>query len=160
MTAGIEQGNAASPYAPPQAAVEKISGDAPERPKEVNRAVTLLWVSFGIGMASTLVNMVIQSRRIPMAFMFGIIGMVIGTLIALWIYGAIAKGRNWARLLYLILTPFWLLTLPILLYQLSLGLTTGLQVLASFVNFGIAAYVFYLLLTGPAREWFREMKEQ
>ena len=150
----------ASPYAPPRADLEKVNTEPLERPWQVSRAVTLLWVSFGIGVANSLVNMVRQAGSAPMVLVFGLIGLLVGGLIAYWIYNAIAKGRNWARILYLVLTPFWLLTLPLLLFQLNRGLINGLQVLISFANFGVAAYVFYLLLTGAAREWFREMKER
>lgn len=149
-----------SPYAPPRASVEdQVSGPAPERPPVVDRAVMLLWTGLAIGVLSTLYNLVrpmaIQ-RGAPLALGMGFA--VVGFAVSIWIYLAIARGRNWARILYLIFTIFSLLGLVYSFF--ALAMFGSVRLVFALVGTVLHCYVSYLLLTAAAREWFQAVKER
>ena len=155
-----------SPYAPPKSAVADAQVAAPtETPWQVKRAVKCLWFVFGFGMLIALWSIVgpkgmqtVGPRMGPGPFFMGMMYVII-FLISYWLYSAIAKGRNWARILYLVLTVFGALYIPFMIYAIMIGTQPMLEGIGGLINNAIGFYVFYLLVTRPAREWFAAMKE-
>ncbi|HEY4373923.1 MAG TPA: hypothetical protein VGN52_18495 [Burkholderiales bacterium] len=148
-----------SPYAPPRAAVEDhAGGPAPARPPVVDRAVKILWIGFGIGVLSTLYNLVFPmavQKASPLALTLALAA--VGYAVSIWIYLAIGSGRNWARILYFIFTVFSLIGL---LYTFVVfRMFGGVRVAFALVGTLLHCYVAYLLLTEQAREWYRAVKE-
>jgi hypothetical protein len=152
-----------SPYAPPQAVVADVeSGEPPlERPWQVSRAMTCLWVSLGLGAANSLWNLVQPPPQLA-AFNRGwlLLMYVVGFVIVGMVYRAIGRGRNWARILLLILTGLGVLGLPFLYFSVKVGTTTPLVAIVGLVNSCLGFYAAYLLLTGAAKAWYRNMKER
>lgn len=150
-----------SPYAPPRAVVSDVApaGEAPPRPAQVDRAVLLIWIGFAIGIVSTvwnLINPLAAQQEMPVAVTLAFI--VVGYLFVIWVYRAIGRGRNWARILYLVFAAFSALGL---VYSLLLSpamhfgiVRIALMIVSSVLHF----YVAYLLLLAPARQWYAEMK--
>jgi heme A synthase len=150
-----------SPYAPPKALVAdvEILEGAMERPWQVSRAVTCLWIKLGVGVANSLWNLAHTPAQI--AFMgrgFVYSMFAVGFLLAAWIYRSVGKGRNWARILVLVLTVFTFFGLPYLLYQVNIGVISGLVGIFGVVTSCLGIYAAYLLLTAPAKAWYRSMK--
>jgi hypothetical protein len=158
-----------SPYAPPRAIVADIepSTESIARPHQVSRAVICMWTIWGIGLARGLWN-IFQPKH---ALLYGpinagaavppalaLVYLVLGFLIWVWIYTAIAKGRNWARILYLVFAGLTAFGLAYILYMTNIGAISVIAALVSLVNSCLTFYVAYLLLTAPARAWFRYMK--
>jgi len=158
-----------SPYAPPQAALlSATGGPLPERPALVTRAVYCLWAIYTIGVFSTLwklatpsAQMVTLSASSPSyPWLMPLIMYTVIFGLTAWLYRAIGKGRNWARILYIIFTGFSVVSVAFVLVTFNAGGLSGFEALVSAINMCIAFYVCYLLLTRPAREWYREMKER
>ena len=150
-----------SPYAPPKAVVSDAApaGEAPPRPAQVERAVLLLWVGFAVGIVATAWNLVSPlpaQRQMPMGLALAFV--VVGYLFAIWIYRAIGRGRNWARILYLIFTGFTALGL-VYTFMFSAALHLGVvRIVLTVVSSALHFYVATLLLLAPARQWYAEMK--
>jgi hypothetical protein len=150
-----------SPYAPPRAVVADAEPDLSslERPPEVNRAVTLVWVVFGIGIAAAVLRMVLPGpQQMPMVWQLAMNVLIF--LISWWLNSKLAAGRNWARLLYVIATALSLLYIPVLIFTMMRfgAKTPTADSVVGVLNMSISVYVAYLLLTRPARQWYRAMK--
>ncbi|HEY4373926.1 MAG TPA: hypothetical protein VGN52_18510 [Burkholderiales bacterium] len=154
----MEPESSLSPYAPPRAAVLDVEPEVSlERPPQVARAVMLLWIGFGIGIAVALYRLAVPApQHLPLMVQSGIYAAVF--LFTFWLNTKLARGRNWARLLYLICTGLGLLSAPVFLFNLFTGRLPALDSLVSLFQLGLGGYICYLLLTRPAREWFHAMK--
>jgi len=87
-------------------------------------------------------------------------GVMIGMFIVLFalsavLYAKLAAGRNWARIVYLVLNLMWIFSLPAAFFAVRSGASSPLEGLANLFNFGVSMYACYLLLTRESREWFR-----
>ena len=102
------------------------------RPREVTTAVTLLYIAWGI----EFLLLVIGGAGIDY---FGI------ALLGLIVIFMMSCGKNWARILFLVL------------FVLSLVLTLSDARLSLFYVLGLALYISgaALLLTPTARDWFK-----
>lgn len=151
-----------SPYAPPKSVVSDVETREPpaERPWQVRRAMTCLWVAFGINIANSLWTLMVQptsqmalSNPVFLASIYAL-----GFLLAAWIYSSAGKGRNWARIIVLIFSALSLIGLPFVAYQLNAGAATVMAAIVALVIACLKAYLAYLLLTSAAREWYRSMR--
>ena len=121
-----------------------------EMPQNVKRAVFILYVSLGLGVFETIVY------ASEMSGMAG--GLLAQCLVWVVIY-SISKGRNWARILYLILVVFTLLlAMGATLHGFEMPShfipTTGSMILNLIA--GVADIVAMVLLFGRfASRWFR-----
>ena len=102
------------------------------RPRAVTRAVTLLYIGWGIGAVLLVTNEAHAAMR----------GACILELIVVFM---ISCGKNWARIFYLAMLA---LSLVFMRFDASLAL---LDVLAIALHVSAAAF----LLTPTAREWFK-----
>lgn len=163
-----QAGPAVSPYAPPQANVETALPEdaAPERPAEITRAVTCLWIMFAIGVASTVWKLLGTPQLGPAYGKFSTIqqAMMYATILIIfavsaWLYYLIGKGRNWARIVFLVLTAISLLWLPMAIRLiLNPAFWRSPENMAFVINTALSAAACYFLLTKPARAWYREIK--
>jgi hypothetical protein len=145
-----------NPYAPPVSAVADPAEVRGARPKEVTQAVKLLWLSFFLGIGGTFLF-----QRFDATSAAQWIGVLLGGGLAFgfwaWVIAKIAKGRNWARILFLVLVILGLVaTIFVMPTALALYKAQPLSGVLSLVNFVLEICTMYLLLTAPAREWFKQ----
>jgi hypothetical protein len=126
------------------------SAQAAVRPDIVSRALTMMWVSFGLELIHLGGNPVFANRDVAT-----LIGAGIGAFLLMapwaWAITRVARGRNWARILFLILyaivvvlgAPFFR-TLGPLNYETAIDIAQKI----------VAATIFVLLLMPSARKWF------
>jgi hypothetical protein len=124
------------------------------RPEKVGTAVKLLYITLGIGMLRSSMEVSMSAQKAPPAVMIFIALFVLGVL---WLLiHMIGKGRNWARITFLVLfiigLPFSVLPL---LQSLAVNLFSGLLGVAQMV-IQVVALVF--LFQKPSSDWFRMMK--
>jgi hypothetical protein len=147
-----------NPYAPPVSVVADPAEARGQRPKEVTRAIQVLWISLIVGAVSSILFLGLNSSGGEQLIL------LIGTGIALgfraWIIAKIAKGRNWARILFLV---FLILGLAFVVFSvLAMPVTQTMyraqpmRGVLTLVNYALEIYTAYLLLTAPAREWFKQ----
>lgn len=145
-------------------------GAVPARPVEVNRAVICLWVILGASVAlaiwlATIYLLQVRATHAPASawlqpFLFMLVGFALAFLIAYWWYRAIGNGGHWARIVFLANSLVLLLHALVALYAvLVAGATMSPeQIVLTLVFYGTHFCAAGLLLTRPAREWFRKMK--
>ena len=144
-----------TPPLPSQQAGPTTAGHEPDpRPKTVTTAVTLLYMTLGIGVIRGILEASRLSETAPIGFVVFIMLATLG-ITGLFIY-AIAKGRNWARITFLVLaiigTP---LAVKPLLESLAASPFSGvLGILQSLLQ--IVGLV--LLFLKPSSHWFKKMK--
>lgn len=149
-----------------------------EKPKRVTLAVHILWVSFFVWTSAALVKWARYVVGIDGhwgdALSYLVVGFVVllplilGASILILLYFKIGKGRNWARIVLLVLTILGLPTLPFtfvetcdlrstgLDFALRDGLTSWDWAFTAVNTFTFFAVVFalYLLFTQPGSSWF------
>jgi hypothetical protein len=150
-----------SPYAPPQASVADAAPAAPPppRPAGIDRAVTLIWIDFAIGITAA----ILQLAKLKAGFWVPVEGGIYVATFAFsaWVYIGVGNGRHWARVAYFILIVLSFLGTFIMVVRHMRpgdGQST-LDILLSLVSLGLEIYVVVLLLSRPVREWFVSMKD-
>ncbi len=148
-----------SPYAAPRARLADVIDSTPAaaRPAEVALAVRCLWVTFALDIAGEIWEFLEPPARHP-ALPVSIATDLAMLMILAWIYTALAKGRNWARIVNFIFTGIGVLSLPVYIFNVTHGLQTLVTAVAGVGNQGIGGFACYLLLGAPAKAWYRSMK--
>jgi hypothetical protein len=160
--------SATSAYAPPRAHVADAMPAEIPRPDAATRAVRCLWASFVVSIIAVLVALArpepvqnvgpaFEARATIMAVM--IVFFILMFALGAWINIKIARGRNWARILYLLMCLMWLPTIPALAFGAIAGTVSALDIFFNLVNFALSMAVCYFLLKGESREWFAAVKE-
>ena len=131
-----------------------MNQDQLSRPDKIRQAVTLLYVNLGIGVLIFIME-VPFSQRWQVASVYFIMFIV---LCIFWFFiHMIGKGKNWARITYLVLfiigMPFWVLELP---QSLAANPIVGLLGIGETV---IQVVALVILFQKPSSDWFREMKD-
>jgi hypothetical protein len=147
-----------NPYEAPKAAVADIDPEERqlERPSQVVLAVKLAWAGIILGLAALAVSWEYYSSLGITSSM--LIGQAFGVLIALWVYYKIYHGRNWARILYLVmaLLSFLVLASGAVRGQVLSG--PLISKVSAILNTGITIAAVWLLFTRPANAWFKRSR--
>lgn len=141
-----------NPYAPPKAVVaEPLEGELTMAPPPVKTAMKLLWTSFALTFVEVALDWTALTAEI--AQLFFAIWLALASLLQVWIFLNIARGRNWARITWLVIfaitLPFSFIDLPELAQRVPVA--AGLTLIDLF----LVVYSFYLLFF-PGRGWFRK----
>jgi hypothetical protein len=140
-----------NPYAAPIAPVADMVPAEREKPTRVTHAVALLWIAYvlsvvHVGLALGYLSRLFDMRSfVPLqsaSFLF----------YALLIY-SISKGRNWARVTYLILMGVRVMTVT-RMFPRDLQ-TSKLAVVVTVISLMCQCVALYWLYTEPGRLWFR-----
>lgn len=151
-----------NPYAPPKAVVADpvIDPAARNRPPEVTLAARLLWVALALGAF----NAIVDSARLATAGSvspYFVVGSVAGSLLVLgllaWLTHRIAHGRNWARIVFLLM---FVMGIPIFLLQLPAMFATSVFATAISAAISVLQMIaLYLVFLGAGSHWFRRREE-
>ena len=122
-----------------------------ERPIQVTRAVILLWVSLGFGLAIGALDWQhLASIQSPgFTIYIAVFGLAI---MALLIY-KISLGRNWARITVLVLMVFG--ALPYVSDLADMFRSSMFVGFLSLAQLGLQLFALYLIFTNPGKTWFR-----
>ncbi len=143
-----------NPYAPPTAAVADPPPPTPiPRPREVTVAVRLLWLSFALGLSSGLERMewvdVMEST-------VGLVVMGVYSGLLVWLILKIARGRNWARVVYTILLLLSYVSICSGWYTYFLAYRGHAELVALDVLDTLSDIAgLYFLFTRAANAWFK-----
>ena len=140
-----------NPYEPPKSDVQDASPRrlVAERPRAILHALALLWISSGLGFASSL-SEVANSQGALIFSVLVMVALAAGLSVGIW------RGRNWARILYLILV---LLSLTNLVSTWGLSERPQFEVALEAVSFVADAGSFFLMFTPPGSSWFQYVRE-
>jgi len=128
------------------------SGDASgwQRPREITLATRLLWVTLLLGVLNSMLQWSHLREVGSVGFILTVQG---GTLfVMVWLVIQISRGRNWARILFLLLFVAGIALEPrVVLASLTISPVGGaialVQILMQLVS-------FYLLFVSPGRAWY------
>jgi FtsH-binding integral membrane protein len=124
------------------------------KPEKIRIAIKLLYITLGIGALRSIMEASVNTQIASPVFVMLITFCVLG-IMWLLIY-KIGKGRNWARITFLVLfvigVPFSVLPL---LRSLAANPISGLLGIGQTV---IQIIALVLLFQKPSSNWFREMK--
>ena len=123
------------------------------RPDKVRNAVTLIYASVGINTVSVFMEAPRLSASVALPNMAVVsAGLLIDCLVALCVW----RGRNWARIYFLVFLiigmSFQVLSLPIALATKPVVGTLGIAAAA------LRLVTVILLFQEPSSAWFKEMK--
>jgi hypothetical protein len=142
-------------YAPPGATVADPVEPREERPIEVTWAVRLMWTSLAVGVITVLGPYLLQISVGLLLYL--LIAGGIRYVISAWIILKIARGRNWARFLFLTVFIFGLGSMAVK-WQVYSQVITGKNTLTAvtfvaktLLDIGAAC----LLFMPRANRWFR-----
>jgi len=122
------------------------------KPPQVTWAVTLLWGSLAIGLLNGLVDSNPATKNASFAFLATVMGLTFA-IMGLLIY-KIGKGRNWARITWLVL-----LVLGIIPYAFGLMELFNRSVLVgclSVTQLVMQMVAIQYIFTKPGSYWFRK----
>jgi len=139
------------PYDPPKSVVADAAPAVREKPAQVRRAVTMLWLSLGLGVANLLIEprLLGEEEGWMSLLMAGVSFAIVAGLTA-----GISAGYNWARIVFLILFVIGFIPyLFILREMVALSAVAGvLSVVQEVLQFG----ALFLVFTKPGSLWFRK----
>ena len=143
---------APNPYTPPKADVKDLGPERllAERPRPVVYAVVLLWISLVLGVP--VVYWEHQRTPAEVAPFYWvpavlILGLVIVVNIFIW------RGRNWARIVALVLVVISFLSFLGTMGEILSH--PAIEFVLNIVTLAIDAVAMYLLFTKPGVLWFR-----
>ena len=127
------------------------NSNRPEMPKKVQNAVTILYVTLGIGIVRAVMEASANAEMAGVGFLMFVTLVVFAVMV--FLIAMIGRGRNWARITLLV---FFLLGLPLSILPLIRSFTnspiSGVLGLAQ-VILQIVAIVF--LFQQEASAWFK-----
>jgi hypothetical protein len=127
------------------------------RPKNVENALKLLYISLGIGLLSSIIRAFSADPKIPAPPEF-ILFFAICILGIIWLFiYKIGKGSNGARITYLVFFILGILFIPVYLKNLETD-STGTLFFVVQTILQIVALIF--LFQKPSSDWFREIKRR
>ena len=139
-----------NPYSPPNADL----GDAGPsrrlgiRPHQIAQAIALLWVSTTCGFFASF-SQSAQSRVTLILAALVMLAVTAVLSVGLW------RGRNWARMLYVILVA---VSLAEFLASWGTVERPAVEVALEAVSFVADAGSFFLVFTAPGSSWFRDTR--
>ena len=140
-----------NPYSPPATSVADFEDAGPlERPAVIKKAVILLWLSVGLGLATVIMDWQEVAARWSVPLVLGV--QTVTVAINAWLIWKIWMCRNWARVTTLVLIA---ISLPYVFREL---MDTAARAPASaglgLMHLGSEVGTLYLLIF-PGRDWFR-----
>jgi hypothetical protein len=145
-----------NPYAPPKAEVEVAERDevTAERPRQIVWVVQLAAFNYALGLVTIAISWEYFARLQSMTPT--IISQSFTLVVLFWLYYKIFHGRNWARIVWLVLSLIGLAVMP-MAYKL-LDAAPGIIKLQMFIGLGITLVIIWLLFFSPGRHWFRRAR--
>ena len=121
------------------------------RPLQVTRAAGLLWLSLLIGLFRSVIDW--HHLRLLTASLSGLlVGVAFNLGMLALLTWKVSRGRNWARITFLVLTLLGLVPyVPILLSTFH---RSPMMAAVSLVQTATQLFALVLLFTSPGREWF------
>jgi len=147
-----------NPYAPPSATVADPPVPPIQRPRLIARALQLLWISFVLGLIGTFVH---ETQSPALEWLITLVFVALYGAVVVWLFFKIGRGRNWARIVYLVLAviSYLMLSLDWRSYYYSYRQHPG-WVWLDFAGIAAELAALALLFSRPANRWFRAAKPE
>ena len=148
-----------NPYSPPKSTVADaaVGPDAGEKPRNVKIAMVLLWASFGLGLLGSVLKVVkgeyppVLSPPVAVAI-YGL-----AQLPAIWFNLKLGAGRNWARIVWIVLFAVGAL-ISLTAFRTVAGSIKGGDMVRLAIQCVLGLGITGLLLTPSAARWYKGAK--
>jgi hypothetical protein len=144
-----------NPYSPPKSTVAdaEVRADAGEKPRNVKIAMVLLWASFGLGLLGTVLKVVKSEYPPVLSLPVAIAIYSLAQLPTIWFNLKLSAGRNWARIVWIILFGAGLL-ISLLAFRVVAGALKA-DVVRLGIQMVMGVVITGLLLTPSAARWYK-----
>ncbi len=149
-----------NPYAPPSSRVEDaaLSQEAAARPKEIVLVIQLAVGNYLLGLVMFVLYWdYFSSQQSPRAF---ILNQSLTLVLMLWIYYKIYVGRNWARIVLLILSGIGMVASASAAFREVLAAMPTVLKVEIGVGAVINLAILWLLFVSPGRHWFDQLRRR
>lgn len=142
-----------NPYSPPAAAVADAAIVSRPMPSAVRRALVLFVLSFVLDLVLMILERpVAEGDYAQLTAVANAVSILIAVVLGAWLFWKISAGRNWARIVLLVLT---VVSLPFGFYELlqlapTRPVIAGLKLIEQGMDIGVLWLLFF-----PGREYFR-----
>ncbi|WP_456314154.1 hypothetical protein [Pseudomonas shirazensis] len=128
-----------------------------EVPKKVKLAEYLVYFTLVIGLIKSALYEILTSQKMLTELKTLIIGII--TIIIIAFFGfEIGKGKNWARITFLVLFIIGtLMSYPLLINEFKMSLIIWI---ISIIQILIQLYILIILFTGESKEWFSKIESK
>ena len=146
-----------SPYAPPKSDVRDVEPKRllEERPRQVVHATLLFWLSFLISVPLMYWESQ-EAREEPATIVIGNTLVVLILAFMAVANSAMWRGRNWARIVFLIYSA--LSVFAFVAYLRETLQSSMIEIALTVVSMAMDVAVSYLLFTKPGALWFRTVQ--
>jgi hypothetical protein len=147
-----------NPYSPPKSTVADAEDriNAGEKPRNVKIAMLLLWASFGLGLLGSVIKVVKGEYPPVLSLPVAIVIYSLAQLPAVWFNLQLGAGRNWARIVWLILFGVGAL-ISVLAFRVVADSIKG-DVMRLGIQTVMGLAITGLLLTPSAARWYKGEK--
>jgi hypothetical protein len=122
------------------------------KPMSIARAIALLWLSIGLGLVK--IPLDLAHLRTLASIEFTVIVIVLTMAVIAFLILKISRGRNWARITFLVLFVIGVLpAVPLVHAEFSRSIILGM---VSTLQIGFQVYALFLVFTKPGSSWFRQ----
>jgi membrane-bound metal-dependent hydrolase YbcI (DUF457 family) len=141
-----------NPYSPPAATVADAVTAARPMPGAVRRALYVYVASFVLGLVMLMIRPAADPRHAELSAVATAISVGVVIVLGTWLFWKISAGRNWARIVLLVLT---IISVPASFIELvQLAPTSPVVAGLKLIEQGMDIAVLYLLFF-PGREFFK-----
>jgi hypothetical protein len=123
------------------------------KPQTVKIAVVLLWLSVTLSFVAIIIQYRTIQTLVPNSNAI-IVSFVITFFFSILLIIKIAAGRNWARIIYVVLTAISTATFLYSYLILDDSEYTNIQIVQGFMNNSLDIFISFLLLGKSASPWF------
>jgi hypothetical protein len=133
-----------------------------QKSKNIILAIRLLWGSLVLGALGSALNWDFTLSQMPPDFpmnkdLFGFLVILFTFTIMAWMVFKISSGRNWARILFLVM---FMIGVPLSIPSLTISYHYSKAVfLITIINSGLQLMVVYFLFSKAGNAWFKAQKE-
>jgi hypothetical protein len=137
-----------SPYTPPKSDVAAAESQPLPCPSQVNIAVALLWIGWGLGLPIWYLSAVRDPATGFLPWMIAFTGTLFILSAALNVM--VSRGRNWARIVVLVLVA-----LSAIMILFPVDESSALEEVLTGLSVVLEGYAVYLLFTNPGKLWYQ-----
>lgn len=125
-----------------------------QRPKAVEIAVNLIYLSIGIWILRFIITSTPQTLK-QLSSLFTVFSMLFGLGFNLFLAFMISKGINWARVTFLLMCIIGLVISTLLPLFLKVNL---ISIISGIPGIGLQIFALFLLFQKKSSDWFKDMK--
>lgn len=128
------------------------------RPSQVVLAMKLAFVGAVVGLIATSMSWDYYSALVGPTWF--VVHQALALIVTIWIYYKMYVGRNWARILYLLLSLAGILSYSNWTVRALFASAPPIARISTIVNIGVNIAILWLVFTVPGSKWFKRTRNE